>query len=470
MPPSTRLTISSLAKLPAEKRHRILSALTESELDALLHNWRFVARPNQLEPDGDWWTIWLLRAGRGFGKTRTGAEWIRERVKNGYRWLGMIGSTSDDVRSVMVEGMSGLLSVCHPGDVDINGNEMGMPEYQPSRRRVVWPNIGAVCRTFSAEEPERLRGPNHDSIWADEIGAWARAQDTWDNAMFGLRIGHDPRIVATTTPRPTPLMLDLRKEEGKTLVMTDGSSFANRANLAPTFFDTIIRRYQGTRLYRQEVLGELLEDVPGALFERKWFDKAFVTKAEVPELVRVTVAVDPSGTKDDDPAMNEGHDPIGIVAAGLGIDGKGYILRDATMLEGPRTWARAAVGLYKTLQADRIVAEQNFGGGMVEAVIRAVDRAVPYVPVVASRGKTQRAEPVSALMQQGRIKFVISGEVKDNEMIGREYSNLIDELCNFTQHGYVGPESPNRGDAMIWAITDLMLSEGGYVLSDAALS
>lgn len=453
---------------PQERRAR-LSGLTEDELDTLTHNWRFAARPNQIEPDGDWWTIWLLRAGRGFGKTRTGAEWIRERVKNGYRHLAMVGATADDVRSVMVEGMSGLLACCHPTDRNVDGVEMGMPIYQPSKRRVVWPMIGAVCRLFSAEEPNRLRGPNHDSIWADEIGAWGRAQDTWDNAMFGLRVGGEPRIVATTTPRPTSLMLSLKSEEGKSLVMTDGSSFANRANLAPTFFDTIIRRYHGTRLYRQEVMGELLVDVAGALFMRQWFERAYVDKADVPELSRIVVAIDPSGTKDGDPKMNEGHDAVGIVAAGLGVDGNCYILRDATMLEGPRTWARAAVGLYKTMRADRIVAETNFGGGMVEAVIRAVDKTVAYVPVTASRGKTQRAEPVSALQEQGRIRFVLSGQEDDNGMVGREYSQMIDELCNFTVHGYVGPESPNRADAMIWAVTDLMLGDEGYVMSDASL-
>ncbi len=392
--------------------------------------------------------------GRGSGKTRTGAEWTREQIKAGYRRGGMIAPTARDVRKVMIEGESGLLAVCHPSDIDSHGKPIGFPDYQPSKSRVVWPN-GAQCDLYSAEEPERLRGPQHEFMWGDEIGAWAYPQTTWDMAMFGLRLGVRPKIMATTTPRPIPLIKMIVREP--TTVRTHSTSSANRANLAPAFISQITRKYEGTRLGRQELGGELLEDVPGAIFTRAMIEKNRVTADLVPQMRRVVVAIDPSGATgkvDEDTGRND----IGIVVAGLGMDGNGYIFKDATLLDSPKVWGATAVRLYKDFLADRIVAEQNFGGGMVEFVIRAIDPMVSYRAVTASRGKTIRAEPVAALQERNMIKYVGA------------FPALEDELCNFTQNGYVGESSPNRADAMVWAITDLMLDDTGYVLTASALS
>lgn len=292
-----------------------LASLTEADAEALLHDWRFQARPEQLPPEWDW-QVWLLLAGRGFGKTRTGAEWVRAQVKAGSGRIALIGPTAGDVRDVMVEGVSGIVSVSWVHDRDVKGSLIGLPQYEPSKRRLTWAN-GATATTFSADEPERLRGPQHDCIWADELAAWRYASDTWDMAMFGLRLGTLPQAMVTTTPRPIPLVRDLLK--APSTAVTRGSTYENRANLAPSFFDKIIRKYEGTRLGRQELQAELLDDVPGALWNRALIDDQRVHQAGLPDMVRVVVAVDPSGTSGD----GEG-DSVGIVAAGKGLDGKAY--------------------------------------------------------------------------------------------------------------------------------------------------
>lgn len=440
-----------MPSLDREQVSRLISGLTEAEADALLHDWSYWARPEQLEPDGDWWVTWLYMGGRGAGKTRTGAEWIRESVKAGVRSLGMIGSTTDDVRSVMIEGISGLLTTSYAGDRDKYGRPMGIPDFQPSKRRLVYEN-GAVVKYYSAEEPERLRGPQHERVWCDEVGAWQYAQETWDMMLFGLRVGEAPRVMATTTPRPIPLIKSIVREG--TTVKTHSTTNKNRANLAPSFLKTIVGKFQGTRLGRQELEGELLEDIPGALFTRANIEKNRVTKDRLPAFKRIVVAVDPSGAgSDEDTGANE----IGIVVAALGTDDKCYCLRDATLLGSPRTWAAVAVALFGEFGADCIVAEINYGGHMVDFVIRAIDPRIPYKPVTATRGKMVRAEPISTLAEQNRVKWVGA------------FPLLEDELCSFTQNGYVGGGSPNRGDAFIWAATELMLGDG-YVLSDAMLS
>lgn len=337
----------------------------------------------------------------------------------------------------MVEGPSGILAVSWEKDTDLWGRPVGRPVYEPSKRRLTWGN-GASASTFSADEPERLRGPQHGTVWADELAAWRYAQETWDMAMFGLRLGADPRAMVTTTPRPIPLVRDLIKSP--TTAITRGSTFENRANLAPSFLAKIVGRYQGTRLGRQELEAEILDDVPGALWSRDLIEKNRVQAA--PEMARVVVAVDPSGTGGGE---DEG-DTIGIVVAGKGVDGKAYVLDDKSCKLSPAGWGRRVSEAYRAHKADRVVAEANFGGAMVEHVVRTADPTVAYKAVTASRGKVVRAEPVAALSEQGRIKFVSS------------FPELEDQLCAMTGDGYEGEGSPDRADALVWAVTELMLA------------
>jgi phage terminase large subunit-like protein len=318
----------------------------------------------------------------------------------------------------MVEGESGLLAVCWAGDRTVNGDLLGRPSYEPSKRRVTWAN-GAVATLFSAEEPERLRGPQHEAMWCDELAAWKYLRETWDMAMFGLRLGDKPRVCITTTPKPVPLLKEIIADP-KTVV-TRGSTFDNAGNLAPTFLKAIKDKYEGTRLGRQELEAEIIDDLPGALWTRADLDKTRVRNA--PEMVRIVVSVDPSGTRG---SSDEG-DSIGIVVAGKGVDGRAYVLADRSCKLSPAGWGRRSVEAYHEFSADRVVAERNFGGAMVEHVIKTTDKNVSYKEVTASRGKVARAEPVAALYEQG---------------------------------------SPDRADALVWAITELMLDDTGYTLSD----
>ncbi|MGJ0397424.1 MAG: DNA-packaging protein [Methylocystis sp.] len=372
-----------------------------------------------------------MLAGRGFGKTRTGAEWVREKKEKCGR-IALVAPTAGDARDVMVEGESGILA-CSPS--------WDRPRYEPSKRRVTWKN-GARATLYSAEDPEALRGPQFSAAWADELCAWPYAQETWDMLQFGLRLGRNPQCAVTTTPKPIKVLKDLIVNPAT--VVTGGSTYANRANLAEGFFAQIIRRYEGTRLGRQELLAEILDDVPGALWTRAMFDKHRIRAA--PELRRVVVAIDPSGASGDDDASNS----IGIIGAGLGIDGRGYVLTDRTCSLSPAGWGRRAVDAYHEFKADRIVAEQNFGGAMVEHVIKTTDPKASFRAVVASRGKVVRAEPVAALYEQGRISHVGA------------FSDLEDQACQMTESGFVGDGSPDRVDALVWAITDLMFGEKPY--------
>jgi predicted phage terminase large subunit-like protein len=395
--------------------------------------WYAKARPSQLPPPGDW-NGWLLMAGRGFGKTRTGAEWVKELVETGAaRHIALVGPTAGDVRDVMVEGPAGILAVSSP---------WCRPEYESSKRRLTWPN-GVAASTFSSEEADRLRGPQHDALWADELASWKDAQSTWDMAMFGLRVGRHPRWLVTTTPRPIKLIKELLAREGKDVVVTRGSTFANSANLAPTFLETIRKRYENTRLGRQELNAELLEDVPGALWQLDWLDRDRVARA--PELKRVVVAIDPAVSN------NEGSDQTGIIVAGVDADKDkhAYIIEDLSGRYAPHEWAAKAVNAYQRHRADRIVAEKNNGGDMVENTIRMVSRNVSFKAVHASRGKVTRAEPISALYEQRKIHHVGA------------LSALEDEMCAFTSdfdRGRAG-YSPDRVDALVWALTELMLGE-----------
>ncbi len=421
--------------MPPAQLKAALASLTDDQCEQLLHDWRFLAREAQIAPEGDWLT-WLILAGRGFGKTRTGAEWTREQVKAGAKRLHLIAPTASDARDVMVEGESGLLSVCWAGDKTASGEPLGRPSYEPSKRRLTWAN-GAIATLFSAEEPERLRGPQAEVLWADELASWKYLRDTWDMAMFGLRLGARPRTCITTTPKPLPLLKEIIADPRT--VVTRGSTFDNASNLAPTFLRAVQDKYEGTRLGRQELNAEILDDLPGALWTRDAIDKKRVRQA--PDLQRVVVSIDPSGTKG---ATDDG-DEIGIVVAGLGIDGRGYVLADRSCKLSPDGWGRRAVTAYKEFEGDRIVAERNFGGAMVEHVIRTIDKSVAYKEVTASRGKVARAEPVAALYEQGRVSHVGS------------MPELEDQMCQIAPEGYVGEGSPDRADALVWALTELMV-------------
>ncbi len=371
-------------------------------------------------PAGNW-TTWLILAGRGWGKTRTGAEAVRQAVKDGRRRIALVAPTAADGRDVMVEGESGLLSV---------GPESERPNYEPSKRRLTWPN-GAIATIYSAEDPDQLRGPGHDFAWCDELAAWKRPHETWDMLLFGLRQGTNPQAVVTTTPRPIKEIRDLLLDP--TCVVTRGSTYENRANLAPAFFSQIVRRYEGTRLGRQELEAEVLSDTPGALWKLDLIDLSRV--AGHPELIRVVVGVDPAASS------NDSSDETGIVVAGIGVDGHGYVLDDVTLRGTPGEWAGAAVRAYRATQADRIVGEVNNGGEMVGFTILTVDPNVSYKAVHASRGKQTRAEPIASLYEQGRIHHVGT------------LPALEDQMTTWIP----GMRSPDRMDALVWALTELFL-------------
>ena len=335
----------------------------------------------------------------------------------------------------MIEGPAGLLSV-HPPDF--------RPNYEPSKRRLTWPN-GAIASVFNGTEPDQLRGPNHDLCWCDELAKWAYAQEAWDMLQFGMRLGARPRQIVTTTPKPIPIIKRLLKDE--TTFVTRGSTFDNRSNLAPSFFTQVVSRYEGTRLGRQELDAEILDDVPGALWSRATIDAARAERT-LPDMSRVIVAVDPSGTKGNDDA----GDWIGIIVAGRGVDGRGYVLADRSCKLSPAGWGRRAVEAYREFSADRLVAERNFGGAMVEHVIKTIDPMISYKEVVASRGKIQRAEPVSSLYEQKPCRVTHIGQL----------SELEDQLCQMTPDGYLGEGSPDRADALVWALTELLIDGSTY--------
>ena len=415
-----------LASQPEATRQAILADLTETELAELEFDWRFWARPNQLAPDGDWLS-WLILAGRGFGKTEAGAQWIKERVFGGSKQIALIAETQKDLDSVMVPR---LLSI-YPE------NERPRAVFKPTK--VIWPN-GAVAMGYNGTEPDQLRGPEFDTAWVDELAKYRYAREVWDMLAFTMRAGDDPRVMISTTPRSIPVLREILKDA--TTVVTRGSTFDNAGNLPRAFLDKLKTRYAGTRLGRQELDAELLDDLVGALWNReKDIDNHRVHEA--PDMQRIVVAVDPSGTAGDE---DEG-DSIGIVVAGLGVDARAYVLGDYTCKLSPDGWGRRAVEAYRDFEADRIVAERNFGGAMVEHVIRTVDKKVSYKEVTASRGKVVRAEPVAALYEQGRVSHVGS------------FPEMEDQMCMMGPTGYAGEGSPDRVDALVWALTDLMLGE-----------
>ncbi|MDE0589888.1 terminase family protein [Halocynthiibacter sp. C4] len=427
-----------LASAPQLAQEVFLNELSEGALLALPWLFEFWAFPHQLPPEGEDWRTWVIMGGRGAGKTRAGAEWVRSEVEGAKpldagrsRRVALVGETIDQVREVMVFGESGILA-CSPPD--------RRPEWQATRKRLLWPN-GATAQIFSAHDPESLRGPQFDAAWVDELAKWKRAEETWDMLQFGLRLGEVPRQCVTTTPRNVPILKGILSNP--TTVVTQAPTEANRAYLAESFLEEVRNRYAGTRLGRQELDGELLEDTQGALWTLGLLDRARVEEAGT--LGRVVVAVDPPVTG------HKGSDECGIVVVGANTKGApkdwhAVVLEDATVSGAtPDEWARAALAAMERHEADCLVAEVNQGGDLVESVIRQVDALVPYKAVRASKGKSARAEPVAALYAQGRIKHLGA------------LNGLEDQMCRMTQQGYEGKGSPDRVDALVWAVTELLI-------------
>ena len=426
-----------LLSRPHAERMALLAEMTEQQQREFQHVWRIYARNSQVAPDSDWRT-WLILAGRGFVKTRAGSEWVRElaEAQPGAR-IALIGATLAEARSVMVEGESGILAICPPDRC---------PQFEPSLRRLSWPN-GAEATLYSAGEPESLRGPQHGYAWCDEVAKWdnanSRAMRAWDNLQFGLRLGELPRCLATTTPRAVPLVRKLTAVRGGDIAISGGSTEDNTANLSARFLRDIRTSYGKTALGRQELDGELLEDIEGALWTRAMLEGSREDAASSP-LVRTVVAVDP-------PATHRG-DACGIVVCALGEDGIGRVLADCSLEKpSPERWARKVAQVAESWSADRVIAEANQGGDMVASVLRAADISLPLKLVHASKGKVARAEPVAALYETGRIRHV------------GLLAKLEDQLCGMLSGGgYQGPgRSPDRADALVWAVTELMLGKRG---------
>ncbi len=426
-----------VASADVASRKDFLRSLSNEQVRGLPYLFEFWALEHQLPPEGDWRT-WIILGGRGAGKTRAGAEWVRAMAEGSRprdpgraRRIGLIGETMEQAREVMVFGESGILA-CSPPD--------RRPTWISGRQMLVWPN-GAEARLFSAFDPERLRGPQFDAVWADELAKWPKAQDTWDMMQFGLRLGTSPRACVTTTPRNVGILKDLL--ERKSSVMTHAPTDANRAYLAESFLEEVQERYAGTRLGRQELDGVLLPDVDGALWSSERLESL---RAQAPRVLdRIVVAIDPPA------GAGASSDECGIIVAGITMAGpvqdwRVYVLEDASVQGAtPNGWAAAAIAAMDRHNADRLVAEVNQGGAMVETIVRSIDPSVPYRGVHATRGKARRAEPVAALYEQGRVRHV------------GDLGSLEDQMCQMTAHGFEGQGSPDRVDALVWALTDLFL-------------
>lgn len=425
-----------IASLPDTERMAFLATLSEDECHSLLHNWReFHARTEQIAPDGDW-DIWMILAGRGFGKTRAGAEWVREQVNAGCKRIALVGETQKDLEEVMIEGDSGLMSVFPENET---------PDYRTKPVRIRF-RTGAVALGYNATQPDQLRGPQFDVAWCDELAKWRYARQTWDQLQFGMRLGIHPRQLVTTTPRPIELVKAIiAGEEGKA-VATRGRTLDNRANLAPTFLSKILARYEGTRLGRQELNAEILGDIPNALFTLSNID-LYREKGEVDSAGR---AIDPSKLSrivvsvDHAVSDTEESNEHGIIACGLSEDQKdGYVLEDASLHGSPQEWATQAIALFDKWEADAIVVEVNQGGDLVSNTLKSIRQNIPIREVRASRGKHVRAEPVSSMYQQGRVHHCGS------------FHELETQMCQMTSAGFEGDSSPDRLDALVWGISEL---------------
>lgn len=423
--------VAELAGLNEVRRERVSRRLPRWAIDELANRWQAQAHAGQLAPSRDEWRVWLIRAGRGFGKTRAGAEWVWQVARSmPEARIALVGATVEDVAKVMVSGPSGLLNVARPDEHAVFRAAAGLVELG---------DHGAVAHVYSAAAPEKLRGPEHHAAWCDELAKWRYGDAAWDNLMLGLRLGERPRCLVTTTPRPNALMRRVMALRG--LVETGGHSRDN-PHLPPAWLAGMEELYGGTRLGRQELDGELVDDLEGALFLRIWFEAgrvAAATPAEL-ELVRIVVGVDPPASA--------GGDACGIVACGIDADGIGYVLEDASAGGlSPEDWARAVADCAGRWNADRVVAEKNNGGDMVRSVLSAADARLPVKLVHASRGKAARAEPVAAKYERGRVKHVGAFPALEDELAGLLVGG-----------GYAGPGgSPDRADACVWALTELLL-------------
>lgn len=428
-PPSKLSWKMVLAKLEEAEREKFLTLFQDKELGALFSDWMFDARGDQIEPLGEWF-IWLILCGRGWGKTWTGANWIIERHRLGiFKNSAIVAATAGDLRRSCIEGPSGVLALAPT---------YFKPEYKPSHSKLIWPN-GSVTNLYTSEKPDRLRGPNHDGAWCDEIASWRYVNDAWDNLIFTLRFGDNPQILGTTTPRPTPFMKALIKRAG--VHITKGSTYDNKTNLAKTYLNEIEQQYGGTRLGRQEIEGILLDDVQGALWNYLLLDEGRVKEDEVPDLIQTVVGVDPSTTG------GEKSDEAGIVVGGKSREKHGYLLADYSLRGSPNQWAKRAVMAYYDHGASHIVAEKNQGGEMVREVINNYDPSVPVKLVHASKGKIARAEPVSLLYEQGKIHHV------------GVFSQLEDQLCTYVPGE--SKKSPDRLDAVVYVFSDLLVKSRG---------
>ncbi len=441
--PGLRSGAAWLASATPQEVDAFLGGLGDNALLALPWIFEFWALPHQLPPVGAW-KSWVIMGGRGAGKTRAGAEWVRAQIEGAgpadagpAHRVALVGETFDQVRDVMIFGESGILA-CSPPD--------RRPEWEATKRRLVWAN-GATAQAFSAQEPEALRGPQFDAAWVDELAKWKKAEETWDMLQFALRLGRHPQQVITTTPRNVGVLKAILGNPST--VVTHAPTEANRAYLAESFLAEVQARYAGTRLGRQELEGVLLEDVEGALWTTAQLEG--LRLAAAPAMDRVVVALDPAVTG------GAGSDECGIVVAGAVTRGpvqdwRGYVLEDASVRGRPTDWARAAIAAMERWGAEKLVAEVNQGGEMVESVLRQIDPLVPFRALRASRGKSARAEPVAALYEQGRVKHCRDGRL----------GALEDQMCRMTVQGYAGKGSPDRVDALVWALTELILEPAAH--------
>lgn len=426
-----------LAAQSAEARERFIQSISEQEAEALMKSWRgFMARKNQVAPESDW-DIWLMMAGRGFGKTRAGSEWVKEQVETCFEKdgepirIGLVNETQKDLKQVMLEGDSGILAVCD-----------GLIEKYIKKPTEIYFKNGSIALGYNGTEPEQMRGPQFHRIWFDELAKYRYPREAWDQAQFGLRLGKKPRCLITTTPRPIELIRAIYGgEEGK-VVVTMGNTKDNLSNLAKSFVDKIYKKYDGTRLGRQELEGQIIGDVQGALWRLSDIDLyryrfSFQDNDnELPSFERIVVSVDPAVSND------ENSDEHGIVVCAL-FKGEAYVLEDGSISGHPVEWAQKVVSLYDKWQADSVVVEKNQGGDMCKHTIHTVRNNIPIILVHASRGKHVRAEPIASLYTQGRVHHVGC------------FPELEQQMTNMTNQGYVGENSPDRCDALVWGLTAL---------------
>ncbi len=421
--PDDRSIAERVADLGAERRTALLQALPPQDCALLEHDWRFWARPSQLAPLGDW-QCWLVLAGRGFGKTRMGAEWVRDKARDCDARIALAGASFAETRAIMVEGPSGILNISADHE---------RPVFEPSKHMLRWPN-GAIGYLYSGDQPDSLRGPQHSAAWIDELAKFFDPASFWDMLSMGLRLGSPPQAMVTTTPRPLPFLKDLLAQEAT--VTTSGSTWANARNLAPSFIAHMHKHYGGTRLGAQELDGAILEDVAGALWTHALIEHYRAPMVPT-DFVRIVVAIDPPVT------AHAASDACGIIVAARDDAGHGYVLADESVEQAsPAQWSAAALDALQTYGADRLVAEVNQGGDLVETLLRTQVPNVPYRAVRAVRGKWLRAEPIAALYEQGRIHHC-----------GR-FTRLEDEMTNYVPGQ---SHSPDRLDALVWAFTDLLL-------------